>query len=103
MLVSTIDKMSMSFWIVNKYWSACGLREVTLAIKRDVPILGLSDSIDFLNLSCSVSICLLYGIGAMFCDAIQDSILLLHLSNSGLAATLQGASLGGEIPCNMSV
>ena len=71
---------------------------MTLAIKRDVPILGLSDSMDFLNLSCSVLICLLYGIGAMFCDAIWDSILL-HRSKSGLAASLQGASLGGEIPC----
>lgn len=93
-LVSTIDNISTSFCLVNKYSKACGLSEVTFAMKKVVPVLGLADSMDFLNRSVSL---LLFGLnvtGLLLLGSIVFTIFVVF--------TAIGAVFGkmlGTIPC----
>ena len=114
-LVSTIDKTSMSFCVVNKYSKAWELREVTFAIKKVVPILGLTDSMDFLYFCVSILVLRLYAIGVCVLGMIFDTMLPL----CDIFATIIAPELGvarfffatsrqlgdrlGTIPCLISI
>ena len=98
MLVSTIDKISMSFCSVNRYSKACGLKEVTFAIKKVVPILGLTDSIDFLYSSVSLLLLGLYLTGVLLLGMILLATLPLYDLLLAIGTTL-GNKAGGKIPC----
>ena len=95
-----MDKTSMSFCVVNKYSKAWELREVTFAIKKVVPILGLADSMDFLYSCVSILVSGLYAIGVCVLGKIFDTMLPLCVVIFATYA-LAGDRLG-TIPCLIS-
>ena len=97
-----MDKTSVSCCLVNKYSRVWELREVTFAIKKVVPTLGLTDSMDFLYFCVSILVLRLYAIGVCVLGKIFDTMLPLCVVIFATSALAGDRLRLGTIPCLIS-